>query len=215
MRSLIGYAVTTAIVAMILAGCATTNLTGVWLEPSFQGPPLKSVMIIGVAKDRNVRKRFEDSFARQFRSNGIRAASGHDLIPSESILTSENLKKHKAIIKQAAEANKMQALLVTRLIGVEHVDEYIPPTYIAQPPHYYGRFDDYYTRTWNDVYTQGSYLTRKYVRLETRIYDTASEKLIWSASSETIDPSSVDSLFSDLIEVVIKRLKKDGLVAGG
>jgi len=42
------------------------------------------------------------------------------------------------------------------------------------------------------------------------IYDTASEKLIRSVSSESVDPDSVDTIIHELIDTVIKPLMTDG-----
>jgi hypothetical protein len=38
------------------------------------------------------------------------------------------------------------------------------------------------------------------------------EKLIWSASSASVDPDSVDALIRELMDVVIKQLDADGFI---
>jgi len=55
-------------------------------------------------------------------------------------------------------------------------------------------------------------VTRQYVRLRTNIYNMASEKLIWSAFSQSVDPDSVDTILRELIDAVIKQLMADGFI---
>ena len=39
-------------------------------------------------------------------------------------------------------------------------------------------------------------------------------KLIWSASSESVDPDSMDTIIHELIDAVVNKLLADGLVGG-
>jgi hypothetical protein len=55
-------------------------------------------------------------------------------------------------------------------------------------------------------------VTRQYVRLRTQLYDTASENLIWSASSQSVDEDSVDTIFSELLDVIMDQLMADGFI---
>jgi hypothetical protein len=51
------------------------------------------------------------------------------------------------------------------------------------------------------------------VFLETNIYDVARRKLIWSARSETFDPSSERSLVKGLVKAVTNDLREQGMLA--
>ena len=52
----------------------------------------------------------------------------------------------------------------------------------------------------------------KYVSLESNLYDINTEKLIWLASSETVDPEPVNEIVESLCKEVMKSLRKNGLI---
>ena len=75
---------------------------------------------------------------------------------------------------------------------------------------YYGYFDpatgrEYSPGTWDEV---------EIVRLEIKLYDVATDTLIWSATSETLDPSSVEKLARSLGKEIIDDLTQRSLLKG-
>ena len=52
----------------------------------------------------------------------------------------------------------------------------------------------------------------EFVKLETNLYDVASEELVWSMQSETIDPESANALVDSLAETVIGNLRRHALL---
>jgi hypothetical protein len=51
--------------ALLVAGCFSTTLTGSWKSPDYTGQ-VKKVYIIGIAKQEPTRRIFEDEFRKQF-----------------------------------------------------------------------------------------------------------------------------------------------------
>jgi hypothetical protein len=195
----------TIMASFILTACAPTKLTGVYKDNAYTGGSLKSVMVVGVAENPRNRRMFEQFFAQQFKNNGVEAFSSSDVI-----LRGQEL--NKDTIKGTAEKLGADAVLVTHLVSVDEKKEYIPPTYtyVLSPHHQHlGR---YYTGVYELVHQPGYYVTNKYVRLENNLYDTKTENLIWSSSSETINPASVNETIESLCKVVMKSLRKNGLI---
>ena len=52
------------ILAMMAAGCASTELTNSWRAPDYTGG-ITSMVVVGVSKQASVRRVFEDEFAAQ------------------------------------------------------------------------------------------------------------------------------------------------------
>lgn len=50
------------------------------------------------------------------------------------------------------------------------------------------------------------------VRLETGLFDTGIEKMIWSASSKNIAPDSVNEAIKDFSKAILMQLQIDGYV---
>ena len=189
---------------LFLAACASTKLTGVYKDRNYGGGYLKSVMIVGVSDNLKNRRLFEDTFVEQFKKTGIKAVSGVVVIQKEK-------KLNKETIKGAAENLGIETVLVTHLVGVEEKETYVPPSYDYMPGRH-NRFGPYYSSVHQYTHTPGYYIDHKYVRLESNLYETKTEKLIWSASSETLDPKSVNVLIESLCTKVIKSLKDNNLI---
>ena len=78
---------------------------------------------------------------------------------------------------------------------------------------YYRNWFGYYRTVYGRVYTPGYYNTQTKYYWESNLYQVAAEKLIYSAQSESFDPSSVKKLASDYSGKLINDMMKQGLVA--
>lgn len=201
---------------LILAACTSTSLTRLWKDTTYSERPLGSVMVLGVAKQNDVSQRFEDLFVSAFQKKGVTAVAAYKIIPESSQLTKENLKEYKDIIKKTAEKNHLKAVLITHLVRVTEEEEDLKAhKWDAEPSTSYRDMGAYSIIVYRDVRSPSPPnrpVTRQYVRLRTHIYDTASEKLIWSASSQSVDPDSVETIIRELIELIIKQLRVDGFI---
>lgn len=56
-------------------------------------------------------------------------------------------------------------------------------------------------------YTEG-----KVYFIETNLYDAETEKLIWSAQSESYDPSDLKDFAEDFADLIVGRLVGNGLI---
>jgi len=202
---------TISLFLLFLNSCTPTKLIDAWKDKSYTGGTLKSVMVLGVANNPRNRKMFEEVFSKQFKGHGVEAVTSFEAIPKDVKLDKENIKSHKEIIKAAAIKRGVEAILVTHLVAVEEKEVYHPPTYELAPQYYHG-FDDYYPVIFDNVYTPGYYSQHKYISLESNLYDINTEKLIWSASSKTTDPESVNEIIESLCKEVMKSLRKNGLI---
>lgn len=204
-----------ALTILLLAACApSTSLTNVRKNDTFNDRSIDSIMVLGVAKHDDVRQHFEDLFVDAFQKKGVTAAPAYKIMPESRKLTIENIMDHKEIIKETAVNNHLGAVLFTHLVRMGEEQEDLDGQKADAGP----------TRSYRDM---GSYsvfvfreadrspirtVTRQFVRLNTTIYDTASEKLMWSASSASVDETSADTIFNQLIKAVMGQLKKDKLI---
>jgi len=200
------YAVAIVIaLTLLLTACAGTKFLSIWRDSTYSGGILKKIMIVGVSDKLSHRRIFEDELVKQFKNHGTEAISSATQIPTMKEL-------NESAIKESARKLNADAVLVTHLEGVSEKTVYHPPVhdYSANPN--YNRFGFYYRSLHPHVYTPGYVATYKYVRLENKLYETASEKLLWAATSETFDPDTVNSVVESLAAIVIKSLKENGLI---
>ncbi len=187
------------VTVLLLAACATSSPVGEWRDPDFSGR-LDNILIIGVSENAERRRAFEDSFVGALAENQVTAIPSYTLIASASDLT-------RAGVEKAIEGRDIDAVLVTRLAGVEQGQIERLPTINRQ----YRSFSGYYDHVVQQN-NAGYYSQFKVFSLESHLYETASKQLVWSMQSEVIDSSQPQQMIDDQIQVTITALGKQGLL---
>lgn len=193
------------LVFLLLSSCAATRLTSVWKDEKYGGGVFNHIMVVGISEKSSNRKMFEDAFSMQLKAVGVNA------VPSFTVIVSAK-KLNKNTIQAAAEEIKADAILVTSLIAAEEKEIYIPP---VSPSVTFGQryqFDHRFPKEGKYAHTPGHYIQQKHVRLESNLYEAREKKMIWSATSETIDLETVDEIVNSLAKVVIKSLRDYKLI---
>jgi len=188
-----------ALALLALGACATTRPVHEWRSPGYTGT-IDSVLVIA-AIDRSTQRRvYEDLFTETIGAHGAEA------IPSYTLLTS-GVEITRQQVEAAVRGRAIDAVLVTRLLGIEEVETYHPPTTQV----YYRSYHSYYQHALTET-SPGYYRRFKVLTIETTLYDTASGELIWSMQSEAIEPSTPRPVIEDQINLTIERLKAQGLL---
>ncbi len=185
---------------LILGACASTRPILEWRDEGFSGQ-LNHILVIAAMDEVTHRHSIEDGYVEALTAIPVTAVPSYTLIDNDLELSRET-------VDAAIEGQGFDAVLVTRLLGVEEVEEYQPPvTY-----DHYRSYHRYYQRSL-DYSSPGYYRKYKILRLETNLYDTATQELIWSMQSETIDPSAPQDVIKAQIILTIERLTQAGLIA--
>jgi hypothetical protein len=106
----------------------------------------------------------------------------------------------------------IDAVLITRLVDKKTVDTYVPGRTHYAPPAYYGNWSGYYRASYGAAYEPGYTVRDEVVVLETNVYDVSTEKLIWSAISETFVEGSDEKLIKELIKLITDNLSKQNVL---
>ena len=186
---------------VLLVACAGTKLTQTWVDEARRGKPVSDILVIAVTYKEDVRHSFEDAFVAQLKALGVEAVSSADVIPMPP-----DLKLEKDQILKVVNRFNNDAVIITHLAGVEEKETYSPAT--QSNTGFYGYYDGLVLSK-----DPGFYKTSTFVRLVTNLYDVETEKLIWSAKSQTKDPRSIKQTIDDVITVVIKDMQKKGLLS--
>ncbi len=191
------------IVAAALAACTTAKPTKEWRDPTYSGGTFDNILIVGLSHKETVRRAFENTFVDRLGEDKIKATASFALMPAETRPSEESI---KAVIADI----KFDSVLVTHLVGVTEKEVYHPAAYRMDTNR---GFYDYYGYVGGYVYEPGYYTRHKRVKLETNLYDTQTERLVWSMQSETMDPNSEKELIDAKIRIVIKKLKSQQLIS--
>ncbi len=185
---------------LIVGACASTKPIMEWRDEGFSGQ-LNHILVIAASDQVTQRRAIEDDYVKALTAVPVTAVPSYTLMDSDLALSRET-------VEVAIAGQGFDAVLVTRLLGVEEVEEYQPPvTY-----DHYRSYHRYYQRSL-DYSSPGYYRKYKILKLETNLYDTATQELIWSMQSETIDPSAPQDVIEAQIVLTIERLTQGGLIA--
>lgn len=193
------------VLLMILTACSTTKLSGTWQDESLSGKKFQKLLIIGVAKQQNIRELFENEFVRQLKDHGL------DAIPSYTLISAEKMLDKDTIISHIAE-NEIDAVLITRHTGSKGKRETAPGNTYRVPYAYYNQMHEYYKKGLEETEEPSPVTTHKVIILETNIYNAETEKLTWATASDVYVHDATYKLTKDFIKVIVNKLGSDKVI---
>lgn len=195
------------LVLTMLGACSSTKMVTRWAAEDYQGPKLKKVLVIGIHKDDLIRRHFEDEFVAEIERLGRQGVASYVYMPSLEEYQ-ERDKLHAVVKKVGADA-----VLVTTLKAVDKEKEYVPPRtdWVPGVPVGYGYYG-YYYQAMRPVYTPGYTRTKTVVRLETRVFSVAEEKMVWAGNTESFNPSSSSKVIREIAKLVVEEMQSAGLI---
>lgn len=204
---------------LYIVACKTPTATTIsqsFRNPGFEETVFQKLFVIGVGKDQDQRMAFENAFAEAIVNEGGDARPSWTMLPESTLLS-------EARIHSAIGSGSFDGVLITRLLSVDTSTTYTPPrrynrprtTFYQAGPAWgmgFGGFYGFYGTTFTQVHKPGYFETSKTFRLETNLYSVATNDLVWTAQSETIDPKSLPDLLGSMTAAVAKRLESEGLI---
>jgi len=220
MRTTLVYPFVLMMAVALFSACATTEVTAVWKDGSYQGKPGK-VFVYAMLKEQTNRRIAEDEFVNHFKFRGI------DAVPSYTVFPGGELVK-KEVLDEKLKAHGFDTLLLTQLTGSRREQVQVPGTVNYQPmypPMYQPYQPQPFVQTWPGYYNRGYYNTgyttvyspsytteEEYVMAEANLYDVATEKLIWTAVTETKIGRNTEKMIKAYVAVIMEEMRKQKLV---
>jgi hypothetical protein len=178
--------------AISSSACSTpTTISGVWRDPDFSGAPLRKVFVIARTSDENNRRALEEALAA--------ALARHDVQSATSYRVFHDPHPAREAVRQYLEAQGFDGALVAALKGV------LARTTVETG----GSFEDYYGVLWGPSYYSP---TDQIVDVETTLWNPHDGKLIWSATSETANPTSSSDAISSMVSKIVATLTEARLI---
>ncbi len=196
----------------IVSCSSQTRLYERWNDETYAGPKLQKVLVLGIFKDDIQRRMFESKFVKEVDADGKQAIAGYTLMPeSDDFDTKEK-------ILAAVKKTGADSVLITSFKGVIEKQREVAPRvdYVPRMGMQYGRYGygyrGYYGSTYEAVYRPGYTVTDSIVQLDTRVFSVKNEKLVWAGKTKTINASSGEEIVKELVQLVVKDMKKSGLI---
>ncbi len=199
------YLFALAVFLPLLSSCTNTKITSVWMDSEKAGTTFNDILIIGIADEEHNRRLFEEQFTNQLKAAGTQSSVSYTLLP-------QGIDINRDTVSAAIEGKTVDAVIVTHLVAVEEETVYRPSMDYQPAYGYYNGLYSYYPHVHTYVHQPGYYTTHDIVKLETNLYEVATEQLVWSAQSSSFAPESAKEVIDELVNLVIKDLQQKGLI---
>lgn len=206
-------ALAVAVIIAIIAGCtSTTRLVSVGKSADAKAP-YKRVMVLAITDNGQIRQVIEQGLAAELDKAGVINVVASLSMPGG--LDKERPDAIRVLAESAVKENGADAVLVVSLLNAEVREDYVPPrkdvVAVSVAPYYmgYGAFIGYNYKT---MYTPGYFVKEQLYYVQSNLFDVSSEKSVWQAQSETINPKDIQSGVSAFSQVIIGQLKADSMV---
>ncbi|NEU09615.1 DUF4136 domain-containing protein [Flavihumibacter sp. R14] len=186
------------IVLLVISICAcgtSTSITRSYKKPGTTAKTYKKIFLSVIASDVATKQTIESQLASALQTNGIEVVKSIDAFPP-----SEKVADKETLLGKIRSYNP-EAIVTVALVDKETEQRYVP-----------GNFYNYYSGWYGSVYSPGYYTNDKVYYLETNLYDATAEDLIWSAQSETYNPSNLESFVEGYRKAIRKKLQEDGII---
>lgn len=187
--------------ALLLAACAATSLTSAWKDPTYTGGGFRRLLVVGASDSPTYRRVFEDEFSRALRAAGVQAVQSYTLIPQDGSID-------EAVLKATVRKQGLDGVVMTRLLRIDTQTVYTPGFAWSVPAlGYRNSLYGYYNTAWSPYALPAEGREYRSAVLETTLWNAADDKLVWTATTSTFAPESVQSVTADYAKVVIEELR--------
>ncbi len=191
---------------ILIAGCASSELVDIWSDASFHNPSLNKILVISVGKNSAQRRLWEDDFSVELAKHKVAATPSYRLFPNALPDTIQ--------VVESVRSNGFDGILIIRWLPSETKTEYLPGYVTEEQNMRYDRHGDRFITYYREVRHAGTIDSEK---VDIRAIDVWSPKdegqLIWSATSKSPEPNSVQTVRPEIVKLVMSELTQRGIIA--
>jgi len=190
------------VISTITSCSPSTKIEKSWVEPgaTIAQDPQNKVMVIALVKDETSRRVIEDELVKRFKTPAV---ASYRFLTTEMIKAASDEALNNMITKE-----KFTHVLLMRLADIEKETSYVPGTTTG----FYGGYGMYYGYGAAMYSTPGYYTTDKNYMIETTLYSVTPNKLLWTGTTKTVNPSKVNKAVNEIADVIVAKMKEDGFL---
>lgn len=194
--------VSVLVVCTFISCSPSTKIEKSWVEPgaTIAPDPKNKVMVIALVKDETSRRVIEDELVKRFK---VPAVASYRFLTTEMIKAASDEALNNMITKE-----NFTHILLMRLADIEKETNYVPGTTTG----FYGGYGMYYGYGAAMYSTPGYYTTDKNYMIETTLYSVTPNKLLWTGTTKTVNPSKVNKAVNEIADVIVAKMKEDGFI---
>ncbi len=207
--------------ALFLASCSATSVESTWEVPGYHDGGFQKLAVVALLRDESESAAFETAAVGKLAGEGVEA------FPAFSVLARTDHRTLEAL-EARLDATDANAILIFKVIALDANWSYAPPTkyvttgvthagwfvdahygyYSPYPHHYWG----YYYPAAQVIGADAYWETHTSILIESALYRTSDNKLIWTARTTTLDVKGEQNLANSVAPVIVNTLKDTGLL---
>jgi hypothetical protein len=189
-------------VLVAISGCASTSIRSAWFDPGYKGGPFKRMLVAGIGGSVADRRAFEDIFAQKLTAAGVDGVPGYLAAP-------DNVRGSEASWTAAVEKSGADALLIVQVLSVDTRTQ-VSTVMVPASPWGYGPYGGW----WGPMVVAPDIYQYDVATVETRLFEVRTKHLVWAATTETFNPTTVVKEAPGFADLIIGQLAARGLVPG-
>ena len=188
----------------VLFSCNTsTKITAHWADKEYEKGKIDKVLILGITGREAVRRTFEHDMVERLEYIGVTCLASTDVFPVDQKLDSNTFRLH-------FKNDEFDVVITSQLVASDKQQHYQSGSYgygaYGGNRGFYGNYGSAY----DSYYSPGYSYTTTTLKIETKVYDTKTEQMIWTAISDTFDPSDETDAIKSLNRKIVYELDKQG-----
>ncbi len=197
-----------AVGMVIVGGCGSTQLANLWVDPTYNATPMTKILVIAMRKDQVERRIWEDGIVTELKSKeqaGTIAIASYQLFP-------DNVPDTQAVRLKTNEEQFDGVLVVARAQFGTITSNVSGYTAVEAVSTFSRRWNAYVTR-YVDVYHPGYTESETTLSVRTDLLVPQEDgKLVWSVTSESVDPTSAQDFRESVADRVVSQLRKSKFI---
>jgi hypothetical protein len=185
---------------------ADTRIVHRWVLTGLPMPDVQKMLVAGVMENYLIRQEFEDEMKKQLAKFGVEGVQSYLVLPPKNEMMEGEL-------KQRIKESSLDSVLVVRPKAARTESQEVVTGGVYTPPPGYYSFWPYWNMAYGNFVPTSSY-TREdvIVRVEFNLYNTRTEKLIWSGETDTVYSKDFEKLGKNYAKTLVGQLKKDKVI---
>lgn len=196
---------------LLTLGCGPSSfITSSWKAENVQPKKYNKIVVLGLIRDadRRVREKMEQSIVSNLSELGYNAICSCDEYNPK---TFEGMNEQQAIEK--LRNSGVDAVLTVTLLDKTRERYYVPGRVYYTPYYvYYNHFWGYYHTMYDRIYMSGYYVTDTKYFWESNFYSMETNQLLYSAQSQSFNPSSTEALSEEYGKMIVKNMVKNTIL---
>ncbi len=201
-------------IAFIFGACApTTRITGSWKNTTLVPKVYNNIFVAALTGNTIARSTTESDISNALVKTGVKTSRSLDEFPPSF----GNDSTYKSKLIDHVQKKGIDGILTVSLLKKSTESRYEQGSYAYAPASrfmYYNNFWGYYNYWQPYAYSPGYYNEEEVYYLETNLYDSASEVLIWSAQSQTYSYNGLAPVSKEFAAIIVDKMIVDGILPG-